>query len=255
MFVATFMVFGTQLVDLAIKALDCSQPELLGGEYFYRSKQMGGNVEVENEPQYSNYTEAYDAIWKNHKTFQFTNRLDQRFYCGRTPDSKEIDPALSAFVALPMSLICIAILYVFIRGDIRLEIFIQAQKILAVLLIAYDVKGRSLILGICMLLNFGINHYSDRLLPNHRNQAKIMYSTLFLFCMGGAYFEFVTDPEQREAQMRYIGIFWLISCTLVIACLVSITILIAFEYRDLVDLLWDDYKIIASICCNMKEPE
>ena len=76
LFVATFMVFGTQLVDLAIKALDCSQPELLGGEYFYRSKQMGGNVEVENEPQYSNYTEAYDAIWKNHKTFQFTNKLD-----------------------------------------------------------------------------------------------------------------------------------------------------------------------------------
>lgn len=53
LFIATFIVFGPQLVDLAIKALDCSQPELLGGEYFYKSKAMGGNIEEGNEPPYT----------------------------------------------------------------------------------------------------------------------------------------------------------------------------------------------------------
>jgi hypothetical protein len=76
LFIATFIVFGPQLVDLAIKALDCSQPELLGGEYFYKSKAMGGNIEEGNEPPYTTEQEAWDAIWKNHPSFKFTNRLD-----------------------------------------------------------------------------------------------------------------------------------------------------------------------------------
>ena len=67
-----------------------------------------------------------------------------------------------------MSLILIAVLYILLRGDISLEIFMQFQKVTAVFLIAYDIKGRSLILGTFMLIDFMIYHYSDRLLPNHR---------------------------------------------------------------------------------------
>lgn len=86
---------------------------------------MGGNIEEGNEPPYTTEQEAWDAIWKDHPTFKYTNRLDQKYYCGADPESKVTDPALSALVAIPMSLILIAILYILLRGDIGLEIFIQ----------------------------------------------------------------------------------------------------------------------------------
>lgn len=256
LFISTIIVFGAQLVDLAIKALDCSEPELLGGEYFWRSKAMGGNIEEGNEPPYTTEQEAWDAIWKNHPTFKYTNRLDQKYYCGANPDSKVIDPALSALVAIPMSLILIAVLYILLRGDIGLEIFMQFQKVLAVFLIAYDIKGRSLILGAFMLIDFMIYHYSDRLLPNHRSQAKIMFFALFLFCVCGAAFEFMEDPADASNAMRKgIMIFWMIACTLTIACLVSIVILIGLEYRELIDLLSHDYKMFTGLFRKQQDEE
>lgn len=119
---------------------------------------MGGNIENGNEPPYTTEQEAWDAIWKDHPTFRYTNRLDHKFYCGADPDSKVIDPALSALVTIPMSLFLIAILYILLRGDINMVIFMQFQKVMAVILIAYEIKGRSLILGAFMLIDVYIYH-------------------------------------------------------------------------------------------------
>ena len=97
-----------------------------------------------------------------------------------------------------MSLILITMLYIKFRGDISMDVFMQAQKVLAVILIAYDVKGRSLILGAFMLVDLAIYWQTDRLLPNHRNQAKVMFVALFLFCFCGVFFEFMEDPGRAS---------------------------------------------------------
>ena len=234
LFIATIIVFGTQLVELSIAVLDCSQPQLLGGEYFYRPDATDG---------YTSAQEAWEGIWKNHPTFKFTNRLDQRFYCSSNPDSTQVDPVFSALVAIPMSLICIAVLYAMQHGDIRMEIFLQLQKVTAVLLIAFDVDGACLLLGMLMIVNVIFYHYTDRLLPKHRLLAKVMFGTLFFFCAGITAIEFVDDIAEE-----YITAFGIVIYVLVTACLIAVVVQFAYEYQDLTSLLADDFDMVTQLC-------
>lgn len=107
-----------------------------------------------------------------------------------------------------------------------------------------------------MLIDLFIYHYSDRLVPNHRCQAKAMYFALFLFCLCGAFFEFMEDPAEATSSIkRVIMLFWMVACTLTIACLISIVIFIGCEYRELIDLLSNDYRMFMGLCRKQQDDE
>ena len=124
-----------------------------------------------------------------------------------------------------------------------MEIFLQLQKVAAVLLIAFDVDGACLLLGMLMIVNVIFYHYTDRLLPKHRLLAKVMFGTLFFFCAGITAIEFVDDIAEE-----YITAFGIVIYVLVTACLIAVVVQFAYEYQDLTSLLADDFDMVTQLC-------